>query len=359
MRSLILMDGGLIVNGAEAYISLSLLRSKKNNQELSQNSMSGVGFNSGGSSGLRAGLGLGESSEGVDKIDMSLDDIIKLNRKEQKTIREGNHKLWANGHFQQGRRVGSWPGGAAQRGAGSGSARLGSRGRKIAAVVGRRRGQGVITGLAARRSAALRKGISPFNRPALTQRPRTLVKHRPTPNRQTDIHRRAPRQTDAQRAAAAGLRRPIQLRRWTPAPIHQTQRDARQATFLYRRGLKVCTQVQSPPAPPATQRTRPWRTSTTNTGILTVSIDNPTARTQPEPPRSWTLHPHIPAPGPLKEEEEEGEVERKPPKGVPLQFDINSVGKQTTMTLNERFRILKERRTAVRDSKGGRFVTVG
>lgn len=72
MRSLMLMDGGLIVNGAEAYISLSLLRSKKNSRELSQNSMSGVGFNSGGSTGLRAGLGLGESSEGVDKIDMSL-----------------------------------------------------------------------------------------------------------------------------------------------------------------------------------------------------------------------------------------------------------------------------------------------
>ncbi|XP_048844457.1 UAP56-interacting factor-like isoform X2 [Brienomyrus brachyistius] len=356
MRLLILMDGGLIVNGAEPYISLSLLKSKKNNQELSQNSMSGVGFNSGGSTGLRAGLGPGESSEGIDKIDMSLDDIIKLNRKEQKTIRAGNHKLRANGHFQQGRRVGSWPGGAAQRGAGS--ARLGSRGRKIAAVVGRRRGQGVITGLAARRSAALRKGVAPFNRPALTQRPRTLVKHRATLNRQTDIQRQASRQTDAQRAAAAGLHRPIQLRR-TPAPIHQTQRDARQATFLYRRGLKVCTQVQSPPAPPATQRTRPWRTSTTNTGILTVSIDNPTARTQPEPPRSWTLHPHIPTPGSLKEEEEEGEVEKAPPKGVPLQFDINSVGKQTAMTLNERFRILKERRTAARDGRSSRFVTVG
>ncbi|KAH0624242.1 hypothetical protein JD844_007868 [Phrynosoma platyrhinos] len=51
--------------------------------------------------------------------------------------------------------------------------------------------------------------------------------------------------------------------------------------------------------------------------------------------------------------------EKKVPKGVPLQFDINSVGKQTNMTLNERFGILKEQRTAISQNKGSRFVTVG
>lgn len=79
-------------------------------------------------------------------------------------------------------------------------------------------------------------------------------------------------------------------------------------------------------------------------------------------------------------------AEKKVPKGVPLQFDINSVGKpvraagspvvrlsagvlitvlsappqQTSMTLNERFRILKDKRaTTAQTSKGSRFVTVG
>lgn len=79
-------------------------------------------------------------------------------------------------------------------------------------------------------------------------------------------------------------------------------------------------------------------------------------------------------------------VEKKVPKGVPLQFDINSVGKpvssqlarcqavagcpltsavaappqQTAMTLNERFRILKDKRAAAAQAaKGSRFVTVG
>ncbi|EHA97818.1 Forty-two-three domain-containing protein 1 [Heterocephalus glaber] len=51
---------------------------------------------------------------------------------------------------------------------------------------------------------------------------------------------------------------------------------------------------------------------------------------------------------------------KKVPKGVPLQFDINSVGKQTGMTLNERFGILKEQRATLTYNKGGsRFVTVG
>ncbi|CAB1317819.1 unnamed protein product [Coregonus sp. 'balchen'] len=59
--------------------------------------------------------------------------------------------------------------------------------------------------------------------------------------------------------------------------------------------------------------------------------------------------------------EVEEEKKSEPPKGVPLQFDINSVGKpQTAMTLNERFRILKDERvTTAQTSKGSRFVTVG
>lgn len=38
--------------------------------------------------------------------------------------------------------------------------------RKLLPTVARRRGQGVISGLAARKNAALHKGISPLNRPA-------------------------------------------------------------------------------------------------------------------------------------------------------------------------------------------------
>lgn len=51
--------------------------------------------------------------------------------------------------------------------------------RKLPPALARRRGQGVITGLAARKNAALFKGISPLNRPA-QNRP---AQNRPMPNR--------------------------------------------------------------------------------------------------------------------------------------------------------------------------------
>ncbi|KAJ8270422.1 hypothetical protein GJAV_G00114400 [Gymnothorax javanicus] len=321
--------------------------------------MSNIGFKCGGGSGLKKGLGDGESSEGLDKIDMSLDDIIRLNRKEQQRRKPatGNRNTRVNGRFPWGRRVGLRAAGPSQRG--GGVARLGGRGQRMPPTGGRRRGQGVITGLAARRSAALQKGISPLNRSTLTRKLRPLLQVRPAQPRQreTAAQRLQHRPAGAQRGQNTTTCRPVQLRRRNVPPIQQIQKEARQATFLFRRGLKVQAHMNSPAPFIAAHRTRQWRTSTTGSGILTVSIDNPTARTQPEPPRAWTLHPPVTPPLIVKQEEEE----RKPPKGVPLQFDINSVGKQqTSMTLNERFRILKDQRKATtQSSKASRFVTVG
>ncbi|XP_017558957.1 UAP56-interacting factor [Pygocentrus nattereri] len=333
----------------------------------------------------KSGFASGGNAEGPDKVDMSLDDIIRLNKK-QKQLQSHRaalkkHKLAVRSRLSLGRRAGA----PLQRGKGAG--KLFVRGRKFVPTAGgKRRGQGIITGLAARKTTLL-KGVSPLNRPALsrtprnrrtpsrpgqgrvplnrsafTQRTRPFVVRREAQHRQTHIP--AQRWQDAHKAPT---RRPFHLRRkWNAPPVPEQQREARQATFLSRRGLKVQAHVQkSTPAPSAqrAQRTRPWRTPLTSSGILTVSIDNPTARTQPEPAHSWSLHPPAPAPAaaPPPAPPAAEESERKPPKGVALQFDINSVGKQTAMTLNERFRILKDKRMAAakQSSKGGRFVTVG
>ncbi|XP_068197104.1 UAP56-interacting factor-like [Antennarius striatus] len=295
-----------------------------------------------------------------DKVDMSLDDIIRLNKKEQQFKRRqangrGRPINRKNGRLTPGRGVPR--AGGAQRGGGAPRLRNG----RVPPPPGRRRGQGVITGLAARRPGVLLKRIGAFNRPAVTQkrgqRTKPFVQHPDTPYRKPELPRRPYRQNDPQRGQnPATVRRPFHLQRRPLPTVQQTQREARQATFLFRRGLEIQTQVKPNPRS-APFRTRQWRNSSTNSGILTVSIDNPTARTQPEPASAWTLHPPATPPAPIQVDT----TEKKIPKGVALQFDINSVGKpQTSMTLNERFRILKDKRVATAQSpKGSRFVTVG
>lgn len=253
----------------------------------------------------------------------------------------------------------AYRGGGAPRG---GAAKL--RNRRVPPLPGRRRGQGVITGLASRRPTALLKRTGPLNRPAVNQKSRQKSRpfnqHAEVQIRKQEVPRRPYKQPDLQRVQnAMPVRRAFQLRRRPMPPIQQTQREARQATFLFRRGLKVQAQLQKPNPRIPPVKTRQWRTppASSGNGILTISIDNPTARTQPEPPTAWTLHPPAVSPAPPKVEP----AEKKIPKGVPLQFDINSVvTPRTSMTLNERFRILKDQRTATaHTSKGSRFVTVG
>ncbi|XP_063074814.1 UAP56-interacting factor-like isoform X4 [Engraulis encrasicolus] len=297
-------------------------------------------------------------SSGVkDKIDLSLDDIIRLNKKQRQASKKGtvNRKVPPKGRLPQGKRPGpspSTPGGTAQRGDISRFAPRGHRGPP--AAVKRRRAQGVITGLAARRSTTVFRGIAPLNRPMVDQKTKPFVHE--MQRRRINQQRRPYRQTEAPKPSHTFSRKPIQLRRTAP-PTHQVQREARQATFFSRRGLKVQAAVPKTTAAPVVHQMRQWRTPSTVNGILTVCIDNPTARTQPEPARAWSLHPQS---TPAVEVKEEKKPDKKPPKGVALQFDINSVGKQTTITLNERFRVLKERRTtAAKSTKAGRFVTVG
>ncbi|NXX82797.1 UIF factor, partial [Urocolius indicus] len=272
------------------------------------------------------------------------DDIIKLNKKEERKQYSPKMK---RGLQQNRTRQFKAPGSkwGIQQQKGYGKNRLGRR-KKIA---GKKRPYGVITGLAAKKAMGSRIGISPLNRQPLSEK--NVQRNYPVLKKKN-----LQRQSEMQRKQAPALRRPAPLNRRIGNKLSQ-QKDTRQATFLFRRGLKVQAQVQSPDDldNQTVKRTRQWRTSTTSGGILTVSIDNPGAIITPISQKLRLTRNPVP-PFLMKRDQSQ---EKKIPKGVPLQFDINSVGKQTGMTLNERFGILKEKRTALSQNKGSRFVTVG
>ncbi|XP_052405238.1 UAP56-interacting factor-like [Carassius gibelio] len=209
-----------------------------------------------------------------------------------------------------------------------------TRNRKLPPTVARRRGQGVISGLAARKNAVLYKGISPLNRP---------VQNRPAPN---------------SAAVNKVMYSRVRILRLLSKHIEKHDRPPSSSEEESKCTSKLVPVVTL--------------TSTNSSGILTVSIDNPTARTQPRrsdkmphifpihlfpschvslagltfpaccecesgntevmmfglaahrPAQSWSLHPVTPARSSPPPEE----PKRKPPKRVALQFDINSVGKQ-------------------------------
>ncbi|XP_072264454.1 UAP56-interacting factor [Pyxicephalus adspersus] len=268
-------------------------------------------------------------NEIIDKIDMSLDDIIKLNKEQHnKAAFNGGAQTTSSQWFRN-----KWS----------------SRRATGARVQGKKNGTfGVKTGLALRKMASW-NGISPLNRSPFSLR-NSEGQWSPF-RRRTNLSRRL------------GFSPPLKKNYFNSSSYSQTstfrrglrtnqQRDQRQATFLQKRGLEVQTtmDIDQIEELPVGNRTHPWRTSMNSSGILTVSIDNPAAAVIPS-----TRLPRPPLPFLLNKEGSEPKV----PKGVPLDFDINSVVKQTGITLNERFKILKEQRLSQSMSKGSRFVTVG
>ncbi|ELK32916.1 UAP56-interacting factor [Myotis davidii] len=218
---------------------------------------------------------------------------------------------------------------------------------------GKRRPYGVITGLAARKTTGIGKGISPMNRLPLSDK--NIERYFPAFKRKANLLR----QNEVQRKPVAVLKRPNQLNRKKNIPTNYTrsgnklshQKATRQATFLFRRGMKVQAQLNTEQLldDVVAKRTRQWRTSTTNGGILTVSIDNPGAAQCPVTQKARLTRTALPS---FLAKPEQSDV-KKVPKGVPLQLDINNVGGQTGVTLNERFGIQKEQRATLTSNKGG------
>ncbi|XP_032887995.1 UAP56-interacting factor isoform X1 [Amblyraja radiata] len=307
---------------------------------------------------------------GPDKLDMSLDDIIKLNKQQSKVKIPAPHKgkqilsrpSYSTMHLK---RSSSWRG-IPQRSGKPVNRQIPVGKRKVSGQW-RRRFQGLITGLAARKAIMLQKYINAPNRSSLSQK---------QAGRRTPLMRNTSvlGQNEGQQRIIPSLKHSLHMKRnsiqhnFSRIPTQTRQnKEARQATFLFKRGLKVHMQTeQGMKGTSIKKQTRQWpvnpgatkieqsRIPSTRRGVLTVSIQNPSAKNT-DSQKFQVRHPPL-IPFAVKKELIE---RREPPKGVSLEFDINSVGKQTGITLNERFAILKERKVAVPSGKGERFVTVG
>ncbi|XP_075058502.1 UAP56-interacting factor isoform X2 [Mixophyes fleayi] len=281
-------------------------------------------------------VGMEVDTEQKDKIDMSLDEIIMLNKKLQ--MNELFNGKARTGAFQQFR------GKSDSRQLGSHIDAFNMRGRQMKKPP-----------YGAKAFPPMRRmppwyGVSPFKHSPLNMRNQ--------PGQRQPFGRRVnfSRSRNFLKKPLSSIQRNYvngnysQSHHFRRDLKMQQQKDIRQATYFHRRGLKVQTAMDEEQL--VLNNTDPCRTSMNSSGTLTVSINNPTAVTLPS---MGTRLPRPQLPFLLKKEGSETKV----PKGVPLDFDINSVAKQTGITLNERFKILKEQRLSQTVSKGSRFVTVG
>ncbi|XP_051877596.1 UAP56-interacting factor isoform X3 [Pristis pectinata] len=237
-----------------------------------------------------------EVDKNSEKIDMSLDDIIELNKRENNSAttavnrtREQQKRQWnlrpRNPQIQPGQ-------GMQQNIQGSGRPR---------------------------RNASGSQGYGGINRYWQTQA-------------------RSPRiRPDGKRPAPVSKRQiaPIRKTRITPGRAQQVKKSFRPT----RQG------------PPQILKRR-WRQRLTTSSILTISVPNPQANQPPaqrlRSQQSLTGRKQMTIKG-----------VRKQPKGVYLGFNFKSIANQTSVTLNDRFSSMKICPCPAASRRGGRTVTMG
>ncbi|XP_063202588.1 UAP56-interacting factor-like isoform X1 [Chroicocephalus ridibundus] len=281
---------------------------------------------------------------GTEEIDMSLDDIIKRHRKEQAEAsaagdgqrRQAKDRSAAYGYGRP--RFRAWMQRNLQ---GPNRFRRGFGQQQY----NRRQFRNTVPG-PRRRAAAALNGVSPLNRQASAQEgdknnDAFAKRGGGSSNGQPEGRRRPPPGPRRFRAAAAstqapGRSRPFRLNR---GPAFQQKRmPQRFSKANFQRGQMDAHGEGKPP------RMRRWQVKPSPGAVLTVSVANPQAGQTGAPgSKRPFLRSRRPPPPPAKPQ----------PKGVLLRFNFRAMANQTSLTLDERFSGLRNKRrfTAARSAR--------
>ncbi|XP_044308739.1 UAP56-interacting factor-like [Varanus komodoensis] len=269
-----------------------------------------------------------------EEIDLSLDDIIKRNKKGRTNPRRASWRQqfkYRNPAYSSGKpRFRSWVPRNLQ---GPTRFRGGSRGQQFSRKPfwnGPRRG-----------AAARAHGVSPLNRPGAAQQGK----------REGGAPVRSPGKGPA---GEAQWQLPTRVQRFLPAgappPARRPFRLNRRPLFLQRQprfsssGQRIETNAQRKPS-----QMRRWQLQPASGAVLTVSVANPQAGQTNVP---GTKRPF------LRGRSSPAKTARRQPKGVPLRFNFRAVANQTGLTLNDRFSGLRNKRPFRPLRSTGRMVTL-
>ncbi|KAM8952911.1 UAP56-interacting factor-like [Pelodytes ibericus] len=267
------------------------------------------------------------------KIDMSLDDIIKLQNEETHTESNENPRSQrskaGSGNFQN-----NYFRGAQRNQQGSSRYRFGFK--QGYSGINLRNNQ---TGPVTRRRAAI-SGVSPLNR-------------------QNPNIKRIQTRLQAQNQQ----RRPQQQKRFRPAIIpvqivtkkvnaqnrrpHFGSTQRQQRSNAANQNGRLTQQIALIPGK-RQQNARRWQTAKGFGSTLTVSVENCTPSQTKTPNKPGVIRP-----GPRFRKTA---TQSKYPKGVPLRFNFRATANHTSVTLNERFSSLKIKGQIAPARRGGRTV---
>ncbi|XP_073494030.1 UAP56-interacting factor-like isoform X2 [Phyllobates terribilis] len=278
-----------------------------------------------------------EGQEENKKIDMSLDDIIRLQKEEsdsQSTMNQTSQNgRIRRGNFQNKRYFRNPP----RNQQGPSRLRPGFKQQRYHGVI-RNNALGPIT---RQRAAASLSNVSPLNRPNLTSAStQNLVK----------IQTRKVQQSAKPYRAANIPVQPLGRRINTQNRRPQIgDRRRQQRTNIVNRNRRLTQQVAINRGKRQTNAGR-WQNNDGFGSTLTVSVPNPKAGFIPQPKK-----PAMKRPG-GRFRKTGAQSTDPPPKGVPLRFNFRAMANRTNVTLNERFSTLKIKGQYTPARRGGRTV---